>query len=177
LQQGLDRFPRDLELQIKLAEISAQLGKTDDAVRLYDDVLSRRPDLDLIDYKLAKLLASQDKAQDLWQRSVQIVRQLQGDMPSDPLLLDTLGWVYFRAEDTARARALLEAAVQGAPEEPSLHFHLAAVHARQKKMHLAGEELKSALDSNLPFAERLDALRLAREIGGASSAKGNGEPQ
>jgi predicted Zn-dependent protease len=170
-QQGLDRFPQDLDLQMMLAQISARLGKTRDAIRIYDDIRSKRPDLDRVDYTLAMLLASQDKDEALWQRSLQIVHRLRADMPSDPLLLDTLGWVHYRAQDTRRASELLKAAVKGASEEPSLHFHLAAVYARQKKMDLAREELKAALDSNRPFAERLDALRLLREIGGASSPK------
>jgi predicted Zn-dependent protease len=172
-QQGLDHFPQNLDLQMRLAQISARLGKTHDAIRIYEDVRSRRPDLDLVDYKLAMVLASQDKEEAMWQRSLQVVHHLRGDMPSDPLLLDTLGWVHYRGHDTRRARELLEAAVQGAPEEPTLHFHLAAVYAREKKMDRARKELKVALDSNRPFAERLDALRLLREIGGASSPKEN----
>jgi predicted Zn-dependent protease len=172
-QQGLDRFPQDLHLQMKLAQISARLGKTNEAIRIYDDIRSRRPDLDRVDYTLAMLLASQDKDEALWQRALPIVHHLRADMPSDPLLLDTLGWVHYRAHDTRRASRLLEAAVHGAPEEPRLHFHLAAVYAREKKLDLAREELKAALDSNRPFAERLDALRLQREIGGASTAKEN----
>ena len=170
-QQGLDRFPQDLNLQMMLAQTSARLGKTNDVIRIYDDILSKRPGLDLVDYKLAMLLASQDKDKALWQRALQIVHRLQTDMPSDPVLLDTLGWVHYRAQDTRRARELLQAAVEGAPEEPSLHFHLAAVYVREKKVDLARKELKAALGSNRPFAERLDALRLLREIGAASSPK------
>jgi predicted Zn-dependent protease len=170
-RQGLDRFPQDLDLQMMLAQISARLGKAHDAIRIYDDIRSRRPDLDLVDYKLAMLLASQDKDETLWQRSLQIVHHLRADRPSDPLLLDTLGWVHYRAQDTRRASELLQAAVKGAPDEPSLHFHLAAVYAREKRMDLARQELKAALDSNRPFPERLDALRLLRDYGGASSPK------
>jgi tetratricopeptide (TPR) repeat protein len=162
-QQGLDRFPQNLGLQMRLAHISAHLGKTADAIRIYDDILSRRPDLDLLEYKLAMLLASHDKDAALWQRSRQIVDRLKTDRPSDPLLLDTLGWVHYRAHDTRRARELLEAAVRGAPEEPRLRFHLATVYAREKKMDRARKELKTALESNRPFAERLDALRLLRK--------------
>jgi predicted Zn-dependent protease len=170
-QQGIDRFPEDLDLQMMLAQISARLGKTIDAIRIYETIRSTRPDLDLVDYNLARLLVSQDKDEASWQRSLEIVHSLRGDMPSDPLLLDTLGWVHFRAQDTRRARALLQAAVKGAPDEPSLRFHLAAVYAREEKMDLARRELKAALDSNRPFAERLDALRLLREIGGPTTRK------
>ena len=161
-QQGLDRFPRDVDLQMILAQISADLGKTDDAIRVYEDVLSRRPDLDLVQYKLAMLLASRED-QAASQRSMHILRPVRNDLPSDPLLLDVLGWVHYRAHDARRARELLEAAVKGAPDEPGLHFHLGAVYVQEKKLELARAELKAALDSRRPFAERLDALRLLRE--------------
>ena len=162
LLQGLDRFPRDLELQMMLAQISADLGKAKDAIRIYNDVLSRRPDLDVVEYRLAALMASQDKDDALSQRLLQVVQHLQSDMPSDPLLLDSLGWALFRTGVTSRARTLLEAAVNGAPDEPSPHFHLAAIYAREKRADLARSELKAALDSKRPFAERLDAMRLLR---------------
>ena len=131
--QGLDRFPQDVDLRLMLARVSADLGRAPDAARLYDEVLTRRPDLDL------------------------------GDQPSDPLLLDTLGWLHSRAGHATRARTLLEAAVRGAPEEPAPHYHLAAVYARERKLDLARGELKAALDSNRPFPERLEAMRLLRD--------------
>src|SRR6266851_2513560 len=162
LLQGLDRFPRALDLQMMLAQISADLGKAKDAIRIYNDVLSRRPDLDVVEYRLAALMASQDKDDALSQRLLQVVQHLQSDMPSDPLLLDNLGWALYRTGVTSRARTLLEAAVDGAPDEPSPHFHLAAIYAREKRADLARSELKAALDSKRPFAERLDAMRLLR---------------
>ena len=162
LQEGLDRLPRDLDLQMTLAQVSADLGKAKDAIRIYDDVLSRRPDLDLVEYRVGALLASQDEKGASSKRLLQIVRRLQSDRPSDPLLLDDLGWAHYRAGDTNRARALLQAAVNGAPDEPRPHFHLAALYAREEKADLARGELKAALDSKRPFPERLEAMRLLR---------------
>jgi tetratricopeptide (TPR) repeat protein len=163
LRQGLDRFPQDLDLQLMLAQVGAGPGKAKDAIRIYDEVLSRRPDLDLVEYKLASLVASQDKDDASSRRLLQIVEHLQSDLPSDPLLLDSLGWMHFGAGATSRARHLLEAAVSGAPDEPGPHYHLAAVYARENKADLARSELKVALDSNRPFAERLEAMRLLRD--------------
>ena len=61
LQHALDRFPRDPDLQIMSAQVSAQLGNSKEAIRIYEEVLSRRPDLDVVEYKLAGLLASEDE--------------------------------------------------------------------------------------------------------------------
>jgi predicted Zn-dependent protease len=161
-QQGLERFPQALDLRLMLAQITAALGRSADAIRFYEEILSRRPDLDLARYRLATLLSSQE-GEASRRRFLQVVRELENDKPSDPLLLDALGWVLYRAQDTRRARELLEAAVKGAPDEPSLHFHLAALYAQEKMKDRAREELKAALDSRRPFAERLDAMRLLRE--------------
>ena len=162
-QQGLERLAHEIDLELMLAQVSADLGRAKEAIRIYDDVLSRRPDLDFVEYKLAALVASQDKDEESLRRSVQMVQHLHSDMPSDPLLLDTLGWVHFRAGLTMRARELVLAAVNASPDEPSPHFHLALIYAREKKAALARAELQAAVDCQRPFTERLDALRLLRE--------------
>jgi len=164
--EGLTRFPDNLELRLLLALMNAALGNSDEAIRVYEDILATRPDIDLVAYKLAMLLALQGDEKAMWARSLQIAQRLQNDAPSDPSLLATLGWVRFRAKDMHRARELLEAAVRGAPEDPTLHFHLASVYAEEKKMDLARNELKHALESGAPFPQRLEALRLLRETGG-----------
>ena len=171
-QEGVQRFPQSVDLRMMLAQIQAGLGSAAEAARLYDDTLARRPDLDLARYRLAVLLASQEDGA-LRQRFVAVARELRNDMPSDPLLVDALGWVQLKAGNLPRARELLAAAVQGAPEEPGPHFHLGALYAQERKQELARGELKLALDSPRPFAERLEAMRLMRDNQPPSGAKGN----
>jgi len=163
LQEALARFPHDSDLQIMAAQANAQLGKSKDAIRIYEELLSRRPDLDVVEYKLAGLLASEDERGASLRRLRQLLQHLQSDHPSDPLLLDGLGWALYRAGDPTRGRAWLVAAVEGAPDEPGPHYHLAAIYARENKTELARSELKAALDSKRPFAERFEALRLMRD--------------
>jgi len=90
LQQGLDRFPHDLDLQMMLAQVSAELGKADDAIRFYDDVRSQRPDLDLVEYKLAMLVASRDQDGAPSQRLLQALQRLQSDCL--PILCCSIPW-------------------------------------------------------------------------------------
>jgi Flp pilus assembly protein TadD len=104
---------------------------------------------------------------------VRILDHLQGDRPSDPLLQDVLGWVRYRAGDLRRAGELLESAVKSAPEEPVLHFHLAAVYAGERRTDLARNELNAALASQRPFPQRLEALRLLRAKGPAPARNAN----
>ncbi len=169
-QQGVERFPRASDLQLMLAQISVAIGRTDEAIRIYGDLLARRPDLDLIRYKLAVLLASREGDAADRERLSRIASELRNDAPSDPLFLDALGWVLFKAGDRQRARQVLEAAVREVPEEPGVHFHLAALYLQERERERARGELKVALDSPRPFAERLDALRLLRDTGAAPAA-------
>ena len=168
-EQGLNRFPGDIALRLTLAQINASLGRLPEAARAYQAVLSARPDRDLVAYRLAMLLASQDQGAALDRRAAQILDELQGDLPSDPMLLDVLGWLHFRAGDARKARQLLTAVVKDVPEEPRPHVHLAAVYLHEHEPDLARKELNAALASGRPFAERLDVLRMLRSDAGSGT--------
>ncbi len=154
-----------------LATLGVDLGNPSEAIHAYESILSRRPDLDVVEYRLGALLASSGMDAPPSPRLRQILQDLQDDRPSDPSLLDALGWMLARAGETARARALLQAAIKAAPDEPSTRFHLAAVYARERQPELARAELRAALDSGQPFPERLDAIRLLRESADDAKAK------
>jgi len=159
-RRGHEQFPRSVPLQLMLAQLQIKLGRPEEARHLYEELLARRPDLDLAEYRLAELLASDQGASS--RRSAQLLEDLGGDRPSDPALLDQLGWLAASAGQTARARELLEASVSAAPDEPSPRFHLASVYARENKNELSRRELEAALESGRPFPERLEALRLLK---------------
>jgi tetratricopeptide (TPR) repeat protein len=161
-RQGLTRFPQDTNLLMMLPQIEAAIGRPDAAFRAYEELSSRRPDLDLALYRLAMLLATEE-GEPSRQRLLPVLQRLRGDAPSDPLLLDALGSMHYRAGDARLARALLEEAVKRAPEEPTLHYHLALVYSRANEMTLARQQLKNALDSPRPFPDRIEALRLMRQ--------------
>jgi predicted Zn-dependent protease len=157
-QQGAERFPHDAAVQLSMGRILADSGKPEDAIRVYRDLLSGRPDLDVAAYRIAAL-ADKDEAAP----RAAVLRDLGTDHPSDPMLLDALGWLEAHAGDPRRAQKLLEAARDAAPDEPASHYHLAVLYGREKRSDLAREELKAAVDSGRPFAERLEALRLLRQ--------------
>ena len=97
-----------------LGQLTGALDHPADAIRIYQKILSKRPDLDLVQYRLAALTGSQDDES----AAARVVEPLRSDRPSDPLLVDSLGWAQYRAGQTKRARESLLAAVNGAPDEP-----------------------------------------------------------
>jgi tetratricopeptide (TPR) repeat protein len=159
-RQGLARFPADSPLQMMLPQIHVSVGQRAAAIEAYRALLARRPDIDLAQYKLASLLSSDPAARPAFLAALQ---PLQGDRPSDPYLVDALGWMNHQAGDDARALSLLQRATELAPEEPTFHYHLAIVYRASGDTARARQSLQTALDSPRPFAERLDALRLVRQ--------------
>jgi predicted Zn-dependent protease len=162
-RRGLEHFPQAVSLQTMLADLELRLGRPEEARRLYEQLLAHRPDLDLLEYRLAELVASEDRQSGSSHRSAKLLDDLGADRPSDPVLLDQLGWLAASAGETARARELLEASVRAAPDEPTPRFHLATVYARESKMDLSRRELEAALGSGRPFPERVEALRLLKD--------------
>jgi predicted Zn-dependent protease len=162
-RRGHDQFPQSVSLQLMLAQLQVRLGRPEEARRLYEELLARRADLDLVEYRLAELVASEERQSGSSNRSAKLLDDLGADRPSDPVLLDQLGWLAASAGETARARELLESSVRAAPDEPTPRFHLASVYAREHKNELSRRELEAALGSGRPFPERVEALRMLKD--------------
>ncbi len=161
-RDGVARFPQATDLQMMLGQIEAAVGQPREAIQAYETLLARRPDLDLARYRLAMLLAPQSDAA-LHGRFLQTLALLGGDRPSDPQLLDALGWMQHLAGQDTRARGLLEAAVERSPEDPTAHFHLGRVLLAGGDTVRGRQELQRALDSPRQFPERFEAMRLLRQ--------------
>ena len=161
-REGIARFPQATDLQMMLAQIQSTVGQPEEAIQTYQTLLSRRPDVDLARYRLAMLLAS-EKNGPRHQQLLETLALLANDRPSDPQLLDALGWMQHEAGRDDLARLLLELAVEHSVDEPSTRFHLGRVYLAAGESDRGRQELMRAVDSPRPFPERLEAMRLLRE--------------
>jgi tetratricopeptide (TPR) repeat protein len=168
-RQGLERFPSDTGLQMMLAQAEVMAGQRRAAAEVYERLVAAKPAFDFAQYKLGLLLADETDDQS-HQRFLESLEKLRADTPSDPVLLDALGWMEYRAHRTQRARELLEVAAKGSPD-PRHHYHLAVVYAEDEQMVRAREELQAALASPNGFPERLDAMRRLRRVESSSTPK------
>src|SRR5258705_285975 len=71
-QQGLERFPQDLDLLRMQAQIETGLSRPEEAIRIYQAILAGRPEADLARYRLALPLDSQEKDDRRPQRAKEI---------------------------------------------------------------------------------------------------------
>ena len=162
LERGEKVQPRQLALPMARAEWLARLGRSDEAIALYESLLKLAPEDDTVANNLAYLLAEVRGDPASLQRALALTQRLAGS--SNAGYLDTLGWVHHRLGQSAQAVAALERAVALAPESPLLQLHLGlALHQAgqaERSREILGKVLQSkAALPRLDEARRIVAAR------------------
>ncbi|MGV1099409.1 tetratricopeptide repeat protein [Thiovibrio sp. JS02] len=131
------------------------------ALRQMEEVLKLDPEhahaLNYVGYSWADEGKNLDQAREYIEKAVSI-------LPKDGFVRDSLGWVYYKLGEYAKAVEALEQAVGMSPEDPTIHEHLGDAHAKNndydgardaytKSIELYQEEEKKAV-----VRGKLDAL-------------------
>jgi tetratricopeptide (TPR) repeat protein len=107
LEQGVMVYPDSVDLRYAEASIFEEQGRTADALRELEQLVSARPDdpaaLNALGYTLA------DHSRDLT-RARRLIESAHAAAPKNAAILDSLGWVLFRQGHRAEAEAYLRAA-------------------------------------------------------------------
>jgi Flp pilus assembly protein TadD len=64
---------------------------------------------------------------------------------TEPALVDTLGWAFYRNGDFLSAIPYLQIAVEGADDVPQTHYHLGMAYFAAKDLSSARHELEKAI--------------------------------
>jgi tetratricopeptide (TPR) repeat protein len=170
LAQGMARRPDDaiqtLKLGIEkthgasslirgLSRLYEGLGRAGEAIALYDGVLAKNPNSSFAANNLAVLLVTYRQDAASLARAQSLCEQLAAS--SEVSAIDTRGWVKFKSGDFRGAESLLQRAVDEAPTEPELRYHLGMAQLRSDERQLAQQNLETALSFDRPFAGRDEA--------------------
>ncbi len=160
LQEAEGAAPSDLRALMLASDIRSQIGKYKEAIQGYETIIARNPRADFAANNLAQLIAdyqSDDKA--ALERARLIAERFIGS--TDPFLLDTLAWVYFRQGKTSQAQTIMERVMSLSDKlPPQIHYHYGALLLNQGKTAEAKEHLKKALDAKMPYAGLEEAKKL-----------------
>jgi tetratricopeptide (TPR) repeat protein len=136
---------------------------TDAARRQYEDTLTRFPRAGVAANNLACLYARDGRLDE----ALKLARVASEELRRRPEANDTLGWIYLERHDASNAVAPLAAAVEAQPDNPTYRYHLGAAYAQTGAVASAHDELRRALNSKLPFADRAAAKKLFDETAAA----------
>jgi Tfp pilus assembly protein PilF len=161
LLQGLAQIPGDRRLVDTLGTVYERLGRPNDAISLYQDLLNRSPSTVFAANNLAMLLVTYRSDTASLAQAQKLADQLA--TTDVPTVIDTRGWVKFKSGDFHGAESLLQEAVDKSPNAPELRYHLAMAQLRSGESQAAQQNLESALQSTRSFDGIDDArARLAQ---------------
>jgi tetratricopeptide (TPR) repeat protein len=141
---------------VDLGVIQARTGDNAAAAASYRRALSRDPGNVVALNNLAYLLGRDAQTLD---EGLELAERAYRQAPGNAAVADTAGWLHFQKGNLEKARTLIAAAVQIAPREPQLRYHLGMVYLKQGKKAEARKELELALQN--PTFEEASAAREA----------------
>jgi tetratricopeptide (TPR) repeat protein len=154
LDEALARDPDDARLELARAAVDDRRGEWRAGLERAEKVLAREPgNVDALNF--AGFVAA-DHGLDL----PLATRRLQAAValsPGSGGIVDSLGWVYYRAGDLPRATAFLEEAVHLEPADAEILEHLGDLYAKRQDRGRALEIYRRALGLK-------PADKLAREL-------------
>ncbi len=173
-QAGLEKLPDNLALQLAYAEAQEMVGDFAGARSTYEAVVKKHQDNAVAANNLAALLADYHyEDPESVRHALQLARRFEGS--SNPLFVDTLGWVQFRLGDLAQARVNLERAVALMPHNPQLQYHLGMVLTQLGEHEAAVQALKKAVVDGAQYRGIDEARSTLAEVQRQQQETSNGE--
>jgi len=164
LSKGSTAAPTDIRAPLMQADIYRTMGRYADAVAIYDHILQVKPEADLAANNLAAVIADHqydDKA--ALEKARKVAERFAGS--SNPALLDTLAWLYYRQNNLDQALPIMERAVNGQKDVPAeIHYHYGVMLAKLHKNAEAKAELEKATVAGADYPALEDAKKLLASL-------------
>jgi tetratricopeptide (TPR) repeat protein len=109
-----------------------------------------------------------------YKRALELARQIES--ANDPLLLDTVGWAYYRAGEFAQSVSILERVVAKDDRVPVYHYHLGMAYLAMNNQVGARQQLEQAVAGDAQYVgideARAALARLSKAAAGQTAAVG-----
>jgi tetratricopeptide (TPR) repeat protein len=163
LKGGVEATPGDVRVAFQLAVVEAGEGKYREAGAVYEDLLARDPGLDAAANNLAELTANHNYGDAAaMEKARGYADRFQAS--SDPGLLDTVGWVYYRLGQYSKASVYLERALARPDVPAEVHYHYGALLLQLGQKEKAKAQLEQAAHAGSGFAWGDEAKKMLETI-------------
>ena len=145
-----------------LAALYERLNRPDDAIRVYESMVSREPGSVAAANNLAMLLVSYRTDATSLARAEELVGKL--NHVTEPAILNTRGWVKFKRGEYQESLPLLQQAVEKSPESPLMRYHLGMAQLKTGDRIAAEKNLEAAVSSGRQFLGSKEAQAELEQI-------------
>jgi tetratricopeptide (TPR) repeat protein len=165
LERGLEKTGA-VALGTDLAALYERLNRPDDAIRVYETLVSREPNSVAALNNLAMLLVSYRNDPTSLERASQLTGKL--NHVTEPSILNTRGWVKFKRGELQESLTLLQQAVEKSPESALMRYHLGMAQLKTGDRAAAQKNLEAAVSSGRQFHGAKEAQAALEQIKAAS---------
>jgi putative PEP-CTERM system TPR-repeat lipoprotein len=164
LKKAETAIPGDVRAWMMEAQILGDSGRYQEAIRVYEGLLARNPGFDIAANNLASIITDYEYTDPVMlEKAHQLAERFTG--ASNPLLLDTLGWVYYRQGDLNRALSLTMQAMElGGRIPPQVHYHYGITLLKAGKPREARAELQQAVADETLYPGLKEAKELLKGL-------------
>ena len=158
----LKRHPKSIAAGTMIAMVLEHQRLLPDAEKEYQRVLSIDPNAAVAANNLAWLYVSSNRKLD---EALQLSQTALRQLPDEPNVHDTLGWIYYRKNMAASAIPHLESSIRTLPNDPTFRYHLGMALVQTGDWNKAREQLKRAFSLQPTFEGAAEAKKALDMIG------------
>jgi len=159
----VERTPDSVASNTVLAMLLEAQHQVPEAEKLYQKVLTLNPRAAVAANNLAWLYVSSNRNLD---EALQLAQTALQQLPDEPHVMDTLGWIYYRKDMAGRAVQYLESSVKSNPNDPAGHYHLGMAYVRAGEIDKGKQALQKALSFKVEFDGTAEARKTLAQLGG-----------
>ena len=148
--------PKDVAARTMLAMILEAQKNVPEAKKKYEEVLAIDTRAAVAANNLAYLYANTGENLD---RALNLAQTAVEQMPDNPAVQDTLGWVYYKKQLPDLAIRAFGQSIAKDPSNAVYHYHLGLAYVRQGNISGARESLGAALKLKPDYADARKALQ------------------
>jgi tetratricopeptide (TPR) repeat protein len=151
------RDPKAVGAQTVAAMILQIQNKPEEAKKRYEKVLELNPKAAVAANNLAWMYAESDQSLDI---ALQLAQTAKSQLPDQPDVNDTLGWIYTKKGLPELAIPILLASIEKNPNNAAYHFHLGVAYSKTGNREKARMSLERAIKLGGDSPEGRDASKL-----------------
>jgi tetratricopeptide (TPR) repeat protein len=162
-QQVVDREPKSVPAGTMIGMLLEAESRSADAERQYQKVLAIDNRAAVASNNLAWIYVASNRNLD---QALQLAQVAKQQLPNEPHVNDTLGWIYYRRNMPVQAVQYLEASVARNPNDPATYYHLGMAYVQNGDLDKAKKSLERSLSFKTAFDGIVDARKALAQIGG-----------
>jgi len=168
-QRGMKALPGNPYIGLPLAVALEEAGQYEAMISSLESLYKDNPGIPQVTNNLAMAILDHRSDVASYQRAMELARKIESS--NDPLMLDTVGWAYYRTGEFAQAASILERVVAKDDRVPVYHYHLGMAYLAMGNPVGAQQQLEQSVAGDAQYVGIDEARAALAKLGKAAPNK------